>query len=138
MAMATCPTNAIPEDQNLNIDSDSVFAVVPRGNTTDSDDPDAWMVGCCEPSPVQLAGDGLTGTCWQWCDLPASYTNWTSDSSKMMNQFTNCITYSASYKNSTVQPNIFHVSAAPRAAVVGDGIVGLAAVLVVTAWRVLM
>lgn len=139
MATTTCPTNAIPEDANLDIDSDSAFAVVPRGNTTDTDTPDAWMVTCCAPSPAHLAGDGgLTGTCWQWCDLPASYTNWTSDSSKMLDQFQGCVTASASYKNSSVQPNIFHVSAAPRDAVVGDGVVGLAAVLVVTAWSLFM
>lgn len=138
MSFATCPTNALPEDENLSIDSDSIFAVVPRGNATDTDIPDDWMVSCCEPSPVQLASDGSTGSCWQWCDLPPKYTNWTSDASKMTSQFQNCITSSASYLNSSIQPNIFHVSAAARDGMMGDEMIGLAVVLGLGVWRLFM
>lgn len=135
---STCPTNALPEDENLGIDSDSIYAVVPRGNITSNDIPDEWMVSCCNPSPVRLASDNSTGTCWQWCDLPPKYTNWTSETSKMSDEFTTCITSSASYRNSSVQPNIFHVSAAARDDVAADGMAGLAVVLGLALWRLIM
>ncbi|KAL1858038.1 hypothetical protein Daus18300_010150 [Diaporthe australafricana] len=80
---ATCPSSAVPEPINLCIESKSVFAVVPRGNYT-TDAPDDWMVTCCEPNAVQLASDGITGTCWQWCDLPPAFTNQTSDLSDLV------------------------------------------------------
>lgn len=138
MSSKTCPTNAMPEDENLSIDSDSIYAVVPRGNSTANDIPDEWMVSCCEPSPVHLASDNSIGTCWQWCDLPPRYTNWTSETSKMSDQFVSCVTSSASYINSTVQPNIFHVSAAARGGMIGDGMVGIAVVLGLAGWRLFM
>lgn len=138
MSSQACPTNAMPEDENLSIDSDSIFAVVPRGNATANDIPDEWMVSCCEPSPVQLASDNSIGTCWQWCDLPPKYTNLTSETSKMSDQFVSCIMSSASYLNSTVQPNIFHVSAAASDGMMGDGVFGLAVVLGLAVWQLFM
>lgn len=130
---STCPTNAIPE--NPDIDSNSIYAVVPRGNTTVTDNPDDWMISCCEPSTVQPASDNLTGSRWQWCDLPPRYTNWTSETSKMSDQFVSCVTSSTSYEDSTIRPNIFHVSAATRGGVMGDGMVVLGVVLVHTVWQ---
>jgi len=125
----SCPTNAVPEPVNLGIDSKSVFAVVPRGNYT-ADIPDDWMISCCEPSVVQLASDGSTGTCWQWCDLPPQYTNWTSDSSQRMNQFLDCITFTARATNSSFPPSAVLVSAAARDGVLRDGVFGIIAVFV--------
>lgn len=138
MSFTTCPTNAIPEDSDLNIDSKSLYAVIPRANTTANDIPDPWMVSCCEPNPVKLASNSVTGACWQWCDLPPRYTNQTTDRDMLLEDFTFCVSTSASYKNSTVKPNIFHVSAAARDGVVGDGMVGLAVVLGLAVWRLFM
>ena len=95
-----------------------------------ADIPDDWMVSCCEPSVVQLASDGSTGTCWQWCDLPPQYTNWTSDSSQRMNQFLDCITFTARATNSSFPPSAVLVSAAARDGVLGDGVFGIIAVFV--------
>lgn len=125
----TCPANAVPEPVNLGIDSKSAFAVVPRGNYT-SDTADDWMVSCCEPSTVQLASDGLTGTCWQWCDLPPQYTNWTSDSSKQSSDFLRCITSTARATNSSYPPSAALVSAAARDGALGGGVFGLTAIFV--------
>lgn len=133
----TCPSNAVPEPVNLGIDSKSVYAVVPRGNYT-TDSPDDWMVSCCEPSPVQLAGDGSTGTCWQWCDLPSKYTNGTSDSSRLTSDFLGCITSTARATNSSNPPSAALVSTAARGGVVSDGMIGLTLMLGLTVWRLLM
>lgn len=138
MSFTTCPTNAIPEDADLDIDSNYLYAIMPRANTTASDIPDPWMVSCCEPSPAKLASNSVTGACWQWCDLPPRYTNQTTDKDMLLGDFQRCVSTSASYKNSTVKPNIFHVSAAARDGVVGDGIVGLAVVLGLAMWRLFM
>lgn len=139
MSFTTCPTNALPEDENLGTPIDLPFAVSPRGNTTDNDIPDPWMVSCCEPASVQLVSANLsTWTCWQWCALPPRYTNGTSDASRMTDEFASCVTSSPSYINASVQPNIFHVSAASRGGVTGDGMVGLAILLGLVAWRLFM
>lgn len=126
----TCPSNAVPEPINLDIDSDSVFAVVPRGNYT-SDSPDDWMVSCCAPSAVQLASDNSTGTCWQWCDLPQQFTNGTSDSSRG-SDFLGCLTSTARATNSSYMPSAALVSAAAGGGVPGQGMVGLGVVLLMT------
>lgn len=140
MSFTTCPTNAIPEDSALNIDSKSVFAVTPRANTTSNDIPDPWMVSCCDPNPVRLASNSATGACWQWCDLPPRYTNQTTDISMLSEDFTLCVSTSDSYKNSTIKPNGFLVgtSAAAGDGAVGDGMVGLAVVLSLVVWRLFM
>lgn len=133
----TCPNNAVPEPVNIGIDSKSVYAVVPRGNNT-GDSPDDWMVSCCEPSTVQLAGNDEAGTCWQWCDLPSKYTNATSDSSRLTSDFLRCITSTARATNSSNVPSAVLLSAAPRDGVAGDGVLGLAVVLAVAVWRLFM
>lgn len=138
MAMSTCPTNALPEDQNLTIDSDGIFAVMPRANTTDTDATDPWMIDCCDPSPARLASDNLTGSCWQWCDLPPRYTNLTTDQEDLLDAFRRCVTGSSTYLNSSVKPNIFHVSSSANQQGSGDGIVPLALVLGLAVWRLLM
>lgn len=101
----TYPTAEIPETSgNLDINSTSLYAIVPRANCT-TDQPDDWMITCCAPNAAQLAIDGTTGPCWEWCDLPTQYTNWTSDSGEILNQFGSCIR-TASGINSTSAPKI--------------------------------
>jgi hypothetical protein len=134
---ATCPRNAVPEPINIGIDRKSVYAVVPRGNLT-GDSPDDWMVSCCEPSPVQIAGNEEWGTCWQWCDLPSNYTNATSDTSSLSSEFMRCITSTARATNSSNPPSALLLSAAPRGVVAGDGMLGLAVVLAVAVGRLFM
>lgn len=130
----TCPRNAVPEPINIGIDSKSVYAVVPRGNYT-SDSGDDWMVTCCEPSPVQLAGNDEFGTCWQWCELPPKYTNLTSEESLLMSDFNGCITSTARVTNSSFRPSAVLLSAAHRDGAMGDGMVGLTMILAVAMWR---
>lgn len=132
-----CPQNAVPEPNGIGIDSKSVFVVVPRGNYT-GDSADDWMVTCCEPSPVQLAGNDMAGTCWQWCDLPSKYTNLTSKESLLLSDFTRCVTATARATNSSYRPSAVLLSAAPRDGVVLDGLLGLAVVLAVAAGRLFM
>lgn len=127
----TCPSGAVPEPINLDIDSSSVFAVVPRGNYT-SDSPDDWMVSCCAPNAVQLASDNSTGTCWQWCDLPPQFTNSTSDSSNQSMDFLGCLTSTARATNSSYMPSAALVSAAAMSRGLEEGTVGLVVVLVMT------
>lgn len=135
-----CPTNALPEDKNLGIQTPGViFAVAPRGNTTANKIPDPWMVDCCAPASVQITSANLsTWACWQWCDLPPSYTNGTSDTSRMLHEFASCVTSDPSYANASVKVNVFHVSAAPRDRAMGDGMVGLATVLGLVVWWLFM
>lgn len=140
MSSAKCPTNALPEGKDLdNPTPGSIFALAPRGNTTDNRIPDPWMVSCCAPASVQIISANLsTWACWQWCDLPPSYTNGTSDSSRMLHEFASCVTSDPSYANASVKVNVFHVSAAPRDRVMGDGMVGLAMVLGLVVWGLFM
>lgn len=131
---ASCPRRATPEADGLGLDDrKSIFAVVPRENYT-GDSPDDWMVSCCEPSPVQLVGNEEFGTCWQWCDLPSNYTNLTSDTSILSADFMRCMTSTARATNSSYPPTALLLSAAPRAGVAGDGVLGLALVLAVAVW----
>ncbi|KAI3401466.1 hypothetical protein diail_10900 [Diaporthe ilicicola] len=133
----TCPNNSVPEPVNLGIESKSVFAVVPRGNYT-TDAPDDWMVTCCEPNEAQLASDGVTGICWQWCDLPPTYTNQTSDPSQLTNEFLRCITSTSRASNSSNLPSAVLISGAASHGMLGDGTMGLSVVLVIAIWQLCM
>lgn len=133
----TCPKAAVPEPVNIGIDSNSIYAVSPRGNYT-SDRPDDWMISCCEPSPVRLARNDEFGTCWEWCELPSKYTNATSDTDRLSSEFLRCLTSTARATNSSFPPTAVMVSAAPRHGVAGDLTLGLAVALAVAVWRLFM
>lgn len=133
---SSCPDAAVPEPINLGIDSHSPFAVVPRRNYTAIDTPDEWMTACCAPNAVHIATDNSTGPCWEWCQVPAQYTNWTSDSNQMSGQFFSCIRTAAGRNSSTGPKAMLFSAAAGRDRGGGGGIVGVLA-LVVVVWQLL-
>ncbi|CAK7213490.1 hypothetical protein SCUCBS95973_001811 [Sporothrix curviconia] len=73
-----CPTNSVPA--TLPIPQNITYVVIPDGNTSD-----LWMASCCQPNPVQVVND-----CWQWCAVPAVYTNGSVSPDDIAFRFDDC------------------------------------------------
>ncbi len=66
MITPTCPPpNSLPASTSLPIPSNVTYGLIHGQNPSDP-----AMTACCAPSALHL----LAG-CYEWCELPASYTN---------------------------------------------------------------
>ena len=82
MANSSCPAlNALPNLNDYPISSKVDYVYIHGQNVSD-----AAMTDCCAPNSVNLV-DG----CYEWCELPARYTNTSMARHNAMADFNTCL-----------------------------------------------